>query len=272
MTRPSSRLRPVAAAALALVGTLALAACSSGGGSGSATPAASASSSAGPTGTLTVYAAASLQQTFTTLGKRYEAAHPGAHVTFSFGGSSDLVSQIQAGAPADVFASADETTMGTLKSGGMIAGASHDFATNVLEIATAPGNPKQVSSFSDLASSSLQVVVCATPVPCGAATAKVESATGVTLHPVSEEQSVTDVLGKVEAGQADAGVVYTTDVRAAGSKVHGVPFSASAQAVNTYPIGVVQGTAHKALAASFVSYVRSTAGERVLRDAGFGKP
>jgi molybdate transport system substrate-binding protein len=100
----------------------------------------------------------------------------------------------------------------------------------------------------------------------------VQSATGVTLHPVSEEQSVTDVLGKVEAGQADAGLVYATDVRAAGAAVHGVPFAASRSAVNTYPIGVVRGTAHEALAAAFVAYVRSPAGQRVLADAGFGAP
>ncbi|WIB63039.1 molybdate ABC transporter substrate-binding protein [Curtobacterium sp. MCBD17_040] len=272
MTRPSSHLRHAAVAAVALVGAVALAGCSSSGGSAPSAPAASASAAASPTGTLTVDAAASLQQTFTTLGARYEAAHPGTHVRFSFGGSSDLVSQIQAGAPADVFASADEATMGTLRTGGSIDGATHDFATNVLEIATAPGNPKRIATFSDLAGSGLQVVVCATPVPCGAATAKVESATGVTLHPVSEEQSVTDVLGKVEAGQADAGVVYATDVEAAGSKVHGVPFTASAKAVNTYPIGVLEGTEHPALAASFVAYVRSAAGQRVLARAGFGGP
>ncbi|MFZ7089186.1 molybdate ABC transporter substrate-binding protein [Curtobacterium sp. RRHDQ10] len=266
--------RPLVVVAAAVVAMLALAGCSSGGPSGVSSPAASASSSgsAGPTGEITVFAAASLQRTFTDLGKRYEDAHPGTTVRFSFAGSSDLVAQIQAGAPADVFAAADQANMAKLSSSDLAAGSPRDFAKNVLEIAVAPGNPKKVTTFDDLADPALQVVVCAAPVPCGAAAQKVEAATGTTLHPVSEEQSVTDVLGKVESGQADAGLVYVTDVEGAGGKVDGVPFAASEDAVNTYPIGVLRESQDPALAKSFMAYVLSATGQGVLRTAGFQEP
>lgn len=262
----------VAATAVAVLG---LAGCSTASPNSTASSVGSASGSAsgdGPAGKITVFAAASLQQTFTTLGKRYEDAHPGTTIAFSFAGSSDLVTQIQNGAPADVFASADEANMDELAKSDLAAGSPRDFATNVLEIAVAPRNPKGITDLDDLTSSGVQVVTCAAPVPCGAATAQVEQATGVDLHPVSEEQSVTDVLGKVESGQADAGLVYATDVQGADGKVDGVPFAASAEAVNTYPIGVLRDAANPALAKAFTAYVRSDAGEKVLADAGFGAP
>ncbi|WP_144712959.1 molybdate ABC transporter substrate-binding protein [Curtobacterium pusillum] len=259
----------IAAAALVTVG---LAGCASGTSTGGTTTAASDSASSGPTGSITVFAAASLQQTFTTLGKRYEDAHPGTTITFSFAGSSDLVTQIQNGAPADVFASADEANMTKLVGTDVASGSPHDFATNVLEIAVAPGNPKKIGDLDDLTSSDVQLVTCATPVPCGAATAKVEQATGVDLHPVSEEQSVTDVLGKVESGQADAGLVYVTDVAGADGKVDGVHFDAASKAVNTYPISVLKEAENPDLAKAFTAYVRSAAGQKVLSAAGFGAP
>ncbi|WFR66950.1 molybdate ABC transporter substrate-binding protein [Curtobacterium flaccumfaciens] len=261
----------IAAAAL---GALSLAGCSTNGAdtAGSSGAASASSSAVGPTGKITVFAAASLQQTFTTLGKRYEDAHPGTTITFSFAGSSDLVTQIRNGAPADVFASADQANMDKIVKTDVAAGSPRDFATNVLEIAVAPGNPKKITDFDDLASSDVQLVTCAAPVPCGAATAKVEQATGVDLKPVSEEQSVTDVLGKVESGQADAGLVYVTDVKGAAGKVDGVPFDASSKAVNTYPIGVLKDAENPALAKAFTAYVRSAAGQKVLADAGFGAP
>ncbi|MDT0231978.1 molybdate ABC transporter substrate-binding protein [Curtobacterium sp. BRB10] len=266
-----SLLRPFAALALAATVALGLAACTAPDtGSGAQAPA--GSDTEGPTGSITVFAAASLQQTFTTLGKRFETANPGASIRFSFAGSSDLVTQIQNGAPADVFASADEANMAKLSSTDLASGSPRDFATNVLEIAVAPGNPKGITDLDDLTAPGVQLVTCAAPVPCGAATAEVESASGVDLEPVSEEQSVTDVLGKVESGQADAGLVYVTDVRGAGGKVDGVPFDESATAVNTYPIGVLRDSEDPALAQAFSEYVRSAAGQRVLADAGFGKP
>ncbi|MCS6589330.1 molybdate ABC transporter substrate-binding protein [Curtobacterium flaccumfaciens] len=266
-----SRLRPFAALALAATVALGLAACTApDAGSGASAPA--GSDTEGPTGSITVFAAASLQRSFTTLGKQFETANPGASIRFSFAGSSDLVTQIQNGAPADVFASADEANMAKLSSTDLASGSPRDFATNVLEIAVAPGNPKGITDLDDLTAPGVQLVTCAAPVPCGAATAEVESASGVDLEPVSEEQSVTDVLGKVESGQADAGLVYVTDVRGAGGKVDGVPFDESGKAVNTYPIGVLRESEDPALAQAFSEYVRSAAGQRVLADAGFGKP
>ncbi|MGN7223584.1 molybdate ABC transporter substrate-binding protein [Curtobacterium flaccumfaciens] len=266
-----SRLRPFAALALAATVALGLAACTAPDtGSGASTPAGSGTE--GPTGSITVFAAASLQQTFTTLGTQYETAHPGASIRFSFAGSSDLVTQIQNGAPADVFAAADQANMTKLTSGDLVTGSPRAFATNTLEIAVAPGNPRGIGGLDDLTVPGVQLVTCAAPVPCGAATAEVESASGIDLEPVSEEQSVTDVLGKVESGQADAGLVYVTDVRGAGGKVDGVPFDESSKAVNTYPIGVLRESQDPELAQAFSEYVRSAAGQRVLSDAGFGKP
>lgn len=260
----------VAAVALAL-----LTGCSTGGAgtsNGTSTPSSTDRTTAGPTGSITVFAAASLQQTFTTLGKDYERAHPGTTVTFSFAGSSDLVTQIQNGAPADVFASADEPNMHKLTAADLIDGSAPAFATNTLQIAVAPGNPKRIDDLDDLTAPGLQVVTCAAPVPCGAATQKVERAAGVTLRPVSEEQSVTDVLGKVESGQADAGLVYVTDVRGAGGKVDGVTFDAARKVVNTDSIGVVKDAPNAELARSFSAFVRSEDGQRVLAAAGFGAP
>ncbi len=273
-------LRTSVAIALVVVVGTSLAACTarpaSGGATGSRATGTSASGTAtgstGPTGSITVFAAASLQRTFTELGEQYERRHPGTTVTFSFAGSSDLVSQIRNGAPADVFASADEATMAKLATTDLATGWPRDFATNTLEIAVAPGNPEQVADLRDLTASDLQVVTCAAPVPCGAATAEVERAAGVELRPVSEEQSVTDVLGKVESGQADAGLVYVTDVEGSGGKVEGVKFAESSEAVNTYPIGVLKESANPETAASFAAFVRSDAGRKVLTDAGFGAP
>ncbi|MBT1674791.1 molybdate ABC transporter substrate-binding protein [Curtobacterium aurantiacum] len=267
----SRHRRPVAALALVATVALGLAACTAAAtGPGSSSP--SGSGTEGPTGSITVFAAASLQQTFTTLGKQYETAHPGASIRFSFAGSSDLVTQIQNGAPADVFAAADQANMAKLTSDDLVSGSPRAFATNTLEIAVAPGNPEGISGLDDLTAPGVQLVTCAAPVPCGAAAATVERAAGIDLRPVSEEQSVTDVLGKVQSGQADAGLVYVTDVRGADGAVDGVPFDESAEAVNTYPIGVLRESADPELAHAFTDYVRSATGQRVLSAAGFGKP
>lgn len=260
-------------APLAVVAALGLSACSTTDApAGSSSPSSSSSADADVSGSITVFAAASLQKTFTTLGKQFETANPGASIRFSFAGSSDLVSQIQNGAPADVFAAADQANMAKLTSDDLVSGSPRAFATNTLEIAVAPGNPQGIHGLDDLAAPGIQLVTCAAPVPCGAAAATVERAAGVDLRSVSEEQSVTDVLGKVESGQADAGLVYVTDVRGAAGKVDGVPFDESSKAVNTYPIGVLRESADPQLAQAFSEYVRSAAGQRVLADAGFGKP
>ena len=223
-------------------------------------------------GTVTVFAAASLKATFTKIASEFEAANPGTKVTLNFAGSSDLATQISQGAPADVFASADTKNMAKLSDAKLIDGAASNFATNVLEIAVPPANPASIRSFADLAKPGVKVVVCAPQVPCGSATEKVEQATGTTLKPVSEESSVTDVLGKVTSGEADAGLVYVTDVRNAGGKVKGITFSGSDQAVNTYPIATVGSSKNKELAKAFIAMVTGSDGRKVLSDAGFGTP
>lgn len=240
--------------------------------SGSASASASTGGTQAASGTLTIYAAASLKSTFTKIASEFEAANPGTKVTLNFAGSSDLVTQITQGAPADVFASADTENMAKLSDAKLIDGAASDFATNVLEIAVPPANPASVTSFADLTKPGVKVVACAPQVPCGSATQKVEKATGTTLKPVSEEASVTDVLGKVTSGEADAGLVYVTDVKTAGVKVKGIPFRESDQAVNTYPIATVGSSKNKELAKAFVAMVIGSEGKKVLSDAGFGTP
>ena len=235
-------------------------------------PAGCAAPAGGAGGTVTVFAAASLKAPFTALAEEFEAAHPGTTVTLSFAGSSDLATQISQGAPADVFASADATTMAKLSGAGLVEGSPRDFASNVLTIAVPPGNPASIATFADLARPGARTVICAAQVPCGAASKTLERETGTTLQPVSEESSVTDVLGKVVSGEADAGLVYVTDVSAAGGKVQEVPVPESARAVNTYPIAAVKTGRNKDLAAAFMETVTGSAGQELLRGAGFGTP
>ncbi len=224
------------------------------------------------TGSITVYGAASLTQAFTDLATEFEAANPGVTVQTTFNGSSVLVTQIQSGAPADVFASADTANMAKLTAASLVAGAPVDFATNVLEIAVPPDNPAKISSFADLAKPGVKVVVCAPAVPCGAATAAVEKATGTVIRPVSEETAVTGVLAKVQTGEADAGLVYVTDVKGANGKVRGVAFPEATDAVNTYPIAALKGSRNARAAAAFVRFVTGPVGRNVLATAGFGAP
>jgi molybdate transport system substrate-binding protein len=224
------------------------------------------------TGDITVFAAASLKATFTELGTQMEKDNPGTKVTFNFAGSSDLVTQLTQGAPADVFASADTNNMTKAVDAGLVAGDPVNFATNTLTIVTPPGNPKKIASFADLAKAGTQVVVCAPQVPCGSATQKVEQSTGVTLTPVSEESAVTDVLGKITSGQADAGLVYVTDAKGAGDKVTEVPFPESNGAVNTYPIAALKASKNPAAAQKFVDLVSGPGGQKVLAAAGFAAP
>jgi molybdate transport system substrate-binding protein len=230
------------------------------------------SNSSPNSGDITVFAASSLKSAFTALGAQLEKGNPGTHVKFSFAGSSDLVAQLTGGAPADVFASADTATMTKVVDASLVAGNPVNFATNTLTIVTPPGNPKHLASFADLAKPGTQVVVCAPQVPCGAATKKVEAATGTALTPVSEESTVTDVLGKVTAGQADAGLVYVTDAAGAGDKVTAVAFPEAGGAVNTYPIAVLKGSKNAATAQRFVDLVTGPDGRKVLAGAGFAAP
>jgi molybdate transport system substrate-binding protein len=222
--------------------------------------------------TLTVYAASSLTGVFTELGHQFETDHPGVTVNFSFGGSSDLVTQIQQGAPADVFASADGKNMAKLTADGLAGQDPADFASNTLEIVTPPDNPAKITELADLVKKDVALVICAPEVPCGSAAAKVAEAAKLTFEPVSEEQSVKDVLAKVTSGEADAGLVYVTDVEAAGQDVHGITFPEAASAVNVYPITTVKDSKHLSLAEQFVAFILSAAGQQALADAGFAKP
>jgi molybdate transport system substrate-binding protein len=243
----------------------------SGSGSSGSSSASSGTSSGGLSGHITVFAAASLKRTFTRIGADFEKAHPGTKVTFSFAGSSDLVAQIQQGAPADVLATADTKNMDRVTAEALTAAPPVAFASNTLEIAVPPGNPAHVASLTDLAAPGVKVVVCAPAVPCGSAATKVEQAAGVDIRPVSEEQSVTDVLGKVSAGEADAGLVYVTDVKGAGDGVQGITFPQSSAAVNSYPIAALKASRNAALADAFVRAVTGSAGQQVLAAAGFAK-
>ena len=242
-----------------------------GGSSGSSAAPASAAPAAAPK-TLTVQAAASLTETFTALGKQFETDNPGVTVKFNFAGSSDLAQQIVNGAPADVFAAASDATMKTVTDAKLTAAPPVIFAKNILEIATPPGNPKGIATFADLAKPGVKVVVCAPQVPCGAATQKVEQSTGTKLTPVSEEADVKSVLSKVESGDADAGLVYLTDVKSAGDKVTGVPFPEANTAPTNYPIAALKNAPQPDLANQFVTLVTGEQGQKTMEQAGFAAP
>ncbi|MFD4523789.1 molybdate ABC transporter substrate-binding protein [Streptomyces sp. NPDC058470] len=255
---------------------LALSACSSSDSDTSSSSSSSSDSSASASpelsGTVTVFAAASLQESFTTLGKDFEKAHPGTKVTFSFGGSDTLAASITGGAPADVFASASPKTMAVVTDAKDASGTPVTFARNQLEIATLPGNPDKIASLKDLTKSGLKVVLCDETVPCGAAAQKALDASGLKLTPVSYEQDVKSALTKVELKEADAAVVYKTDVNAAGDKVEGVDFPESAEAINDYPITLLKDAPNAAAAKAFIALVQSAEGQQVLTTAGFLKP
>ena len=245
-----------AAAAIALTA----AACGSGG---------SAEDPAAAPVTLHVFAAASLQEPFEELGEQFESEHEGVTVEFSFAGSSTLVEQIQQGAPADVFASANTSNMDKLVEADLHGAEPVDFTSNTLMIAVPAGNPAGVTDLASLTEEELNLVVCAPEVPCGAATETVEEAAGLTFSPVSEEQSVTDVLNKVTSGEADAGLVYVTDVKKAGDAAWGIDFPESDAAVNIYPITTVKGTENAELGQEFVDLVRREDGQELLAGYGF---
>lgn len=260
--------RPRARTAAGTVALLAVTACSVGpGASGSAD-----SADGRPSGTVTVFAAASLEEAFTTLGERFEDAHPGTEVRFSFGGSDSLAASVTSGAPADVFAAASERTMETVRDADATSGAPRTFARNRLTIATAPGNPHHLTSLADLTGPRLKVALCAAQVPCGSAAEKALHTAGVDLTPVSYERDVRGALTKVELGEVDAALVYRTDVRAAGKRVAGVSFPEASGAVNRCPIAVLDQAPNAEAGRAFVRLVTSPEGRRVLTAAGFEEP
>jgi molybdate transport system substrate-binding protein len=221
---------------------------------------------------VTVFAAASLKESFTSLGKTFETAHPGTKVTFNFGGSDALAASITSGAPADVFAAASPQTMKTVTDAKDAEGAPATFVRNQLEIATLPGNPKKIATLRDLTKRGLKVALCAKEVPCGAAAQKALGTVHLKVTPVSYEQDVKGALTKVELKEADAAVVYQTDVKAAGGKVAGVHFPESAKAINDYPIALLKNAPNAKAATAFMDLVKSTEGQRALTQAGFRTP
>lgn len=245
----------VAAAAVAVTG------CSS------SAPAAGGGTGSG--GSVTVYAASSLTAAFDTLKARFVAAHPGTKITITYGASSDLSTQIAQGAPVDVFASASDKNMKAL---GARAPRPVDFVANTLEIAVPPNNPAKVTGVRDLAKPGVTVAVCDPNVPCGVVAAAVFAKAGIAVHPKATEADVKATLAVVESGEVDAGLVYVTDVRAAGAKVKGIPIAAALNASTEYPIAVLSHAHDAALARAFVHYVLSAAGSSVLAADGFSRP
>jgi molybdate transport system substrate-binding protein len=226
----------------------------------------------GPAGALTVLAAASLTEAFGALGEAFEAQHPGTTVTSSFAASSELVAQVNEGVPADVVATADEATMDRLADGiGTIDGPAV-FATNELAIIVERGNPLGIAELADLTDPDVVVVMAAPEVPIGRYSERVLSAAGVEVTPRSFEQSVRGVVNKVVLGEADAGIVYATDVRAAGDGADGVALQAGLDGRARYPIAVPAGASNPVTAQAFVDFVRSPAGQTILESFGFGPP
>ena len=263
--------RRTAIAAVSMLSVVSLAACG-GGASNSSTGAASGAASAGAeeaTGKVTVLAAASLQDAFEEIEKTVEKDNPGLDVTFDFQGSQDLVASLAGGDSADVLATANNSTMKTAADQKLV-GSQTEFATNVLTLIVPKGNPKKITGL-DSSLEGANLVICAPEVPCGEATKKLAEAQGITLKPVSEEQKVTDVRGKVESGEADAGIVYTTDAAAAKDKVDKIDIP-DGGVVNHYPIAQTANPENAAGAKVFIDAVTGKTGQEILAKHGFGAP
>jgi molybdate transport system substrate-binding protein len=220
------------------------------------------------TGQVIVFAAASLTESFTKIGRQFEQANPGTTVKLNFAGSSALARQINQGAPADVFASASPTNMQQAGD----AASPVTFARNRLEIAVAKGNPLKIASLADAAAPEVKLALCAEQVPCGAAAKKAFQTAALSPSPVTLEQDVKSTLTKLRLGEVDAAVVYRTDVHAAESEVDGVDFPEAEQAVNDCPIATLSKAPNAAGAKNFVDYVQSEKGKEALREAGFETP
>jgi molybdate transport system substrate-binding protein len=232
----------------------------------------SASGGTSPTplsGTVNVFAAASLTEAFKAIGTSFQAANSGVTVKFSFAGTPTLVTQIEQGAPADVFASADTTNMDKLKGDGLTSGTPQVFARNKLEIAVLPGNPKGITTLADLAKPGVIYITEAPTVPAGKYALQALAKAGVTVTPKSLETDVKSVVSKIELGEADAGIVYTTDVTAAATKVQGVPIPDAYNVIATYPMVAVKASTNAAAANAFIAYVVSSDGQAKLQSFGF---
>ena len=220
-------------------------------------------------GTINIFAAASLTAAFNTLGSQFHQQHLGVVLQFNYAGTPTLVTQIEQGAQADVFASADTTNMDKLKGDGFTSGTPQVFAHNLLEIVVAPGNPKGINGLADLAKPGVIYISEGPTVPAGKYSLQALQKAGVTVTPKSLETDVKSVVSKIELGEADAGIVYTTDVTAAGNKVQGVPIPDQYNVVATYPIVAVKGTPNSTVADAFIAYVVSSSGQSTLTSFGF---
>lgn len=220
--------------------------------------------------TLTVFAAASLEDPFTEIADQVEEANPGLEIILNLDGSSGLVTQLQEGAPADVLATASTSTMDTAVESGLTATEPQQFTSNGLMIAVPAGNPAGITGLEDLTANGTRLVICARAVPCGEATATLAENADLQLAPVSEENSVTGVLGKVTSGEADAGLVYTTDVTRGGDAVEGIAVPADVNVINEYPIAVLEGAQNAEAARAFTDAVLSAEGQAILAEHGFG--
>lgn len=276
MYRPR-RFRRTAVLVAVLALTLTLAACSddeddaTGTSLGSGTSASPAASAPKP-GELVVYAAASLTGTFNELKAAFEDANPGSKLTFIFGGSSSLATQINGGAPVDVFAAASPATMKTVTDEGNGEGTPVIFVRNTLEIAVPADNPGDVDSLDDFANDDLDIALCATEVPCGAAADRVFAAAKIGPQPDTRESDVKAVLTKVELGEVDAALVYKTDVLAAGDKVQGIEFPEAEDVKNDYLIVALKESDHADLARAWIEFLQSEEAQQVLEEAGFESP
>ncbi len=228
------------------------------------------SSARDPRGTITVFAASSLTDAFTAIGEAFERRHPGVGVTFSFGASSSLATQIEAGAPADVFASADRSDLDEIADA--VRGRPEVFARNRLAIAVEPGNPLSIRDLADTVEPDVLLVLCAPAVPCGSLARTAYQRAGVAVPDVASAEHVKAALTTVVLGEADAAVVYTTDIRAADGSVDGVRIPRRDNVVGRYPITVLRESEHPDLARAFVRFVRSDRGQRILGDLGFLAP
>jgi molybdate transport system substrate-binding protein len=261
-----------ALSALVIAGALTLTACGPSGDSSGASTTTSESGTDQLTGTLTVFAAASLTDVFTELGDQLMAENPDLDIQFNFAGSSALATQVTQGAPADVFASADQPQMTVVTDAGLEGEDPTVFAENVLEIAVPKRNPGKVTGLADFARPELALAVCAPDVPCGAAATKVFQAAGVTAVPDTQEEDVRAALTKVQLGEVDAALVYASDVKSAGSDVEGIEFPEAEQAVNDYPICTLAAAPNPDAARGFLDLVLSDEGQQALEAAGFRAP
>jgi molybdate transport system substrate-binding protein len=271
MPRPSRTVAALIAVAAASV----TAACGSSttGGSSDTAPSSGAATSSAPkiSGTVTVLAASSLTEAFNTLSKQFEAANPGVTVKLSYGASSALALQITQGAPVDVFASASTKNMKQVTDA-KLAASPTNFVKNVMEIAVPPSNPANVTGVADLAKSGVKVALCQAQVPCGSTAEQVFTNAKITVKPVTLEADVKSTLAKVESNEVDAGVVYVTDVRSAGTKVKGITIPSDVNASTEYPIAALTKAPNAAAAKAFVDYILSSAGQTVLSGDGFEQP